>query len=424
VNKENLKSVIIDQQEELELRLKKEAVVSREGLELCKKYIAYPNALLISGVRRAGKSFYSHLLAQSKKYAFLSFDDERLLELKSNDFNSVLECFYDLYGEFDFILFDEIQNVKGWELFINRLRNKYKIIITGSNANLMSKELATHLTGRFIDFTLFPLNFAEYLDFKGLKLSKTSAYSTKEKSEIIKIFNNYLFNSGFFEYYKFGKEFLRNLWRSIIEKDIIVRYGVRHPVLIEELALLLLNSFSCKVSKSNLARHLKIKSVNTVSDYMKYLENSFLIFTVNKFSFKIKEQLATYKKLYVMDNGFINSLGFNVSENRGRLLENLAAIELKRRALRDNFELYYWDDFHFECDFIIKKGKAVEMAYQVCTELTVNNRKRELDGLVAAMKEFKLKKGIILTDSTEEEIKIDAFKISVIPAWKWILGGL
>ncbi len=421
MNKEYLKNVIIDQREEISERLRKEKTISRDGFEMCHKYIKYPNLLLISGMRRAGKSFFSHLLVNNKNYVFLNFDDERLIELKAKDLNLVLECFYELYKNFDYIVFDEIQNIDGWELFINRLRNKYKIIVTGSNANLLSKELATHLTGRFSDFVLFPLSFKEFLSYNHVTLNDNSLYSTKQKSGISALFDKYLKTGGIFDYYKFGGDFLRNLWSSIITKDIVVRYKIKYSHILEELSLSLINNFTCKISGRNLTRQFGLKSPHTINEYIRFIESTFLIFTVNKFSYKIKEQMTTLKKIYVIDNGFINVLSFVFSENKGRLLENIVAVELKRRSCREKSDIFYWGNYNIECDFIVKKMKKIVMAYQVCNEITTNNKEREISGLIGAMKEFKLKNGIILTSSQEEEINLDGFKINVVTIWKWLL---
>ncbi|MGA2091634.1 MAG: AAA family ATPase [Endomicrobiales bacterium] len=166
MNKETLKRVIVDQRQELEKRFCQERVLEREGIKPCMKYLVQPNLLLVSGMRRAGKSFFAHILAGKNSYAFLNFDDERLMGFVASDFNNVLECFNELYGEPPYLLFDEIQNVKGWELFAGRLRNTAKVIITGSNANLLSRELSTHLTGRFMEYVLHPMSFKEFCGFK------------------------------------------------------------------------------------------------------------------------------------------------------------------------------------------------------------------------------------------------------------------
>ena len=421
MDKSHLKNIITDQRESLEEQFRSEKIVLREGLTRCKQYLNAPNILLISGMRRAGKSFFSHLLVGDHKYAFINFDDERLIGLETKDLNGILESFYELYDGFEFILLDEVQNVKGWELFVNRLRNKYKIIITGSNANLLSTELASHLTGRFVSFNVFPLSFKEFLRFNSLDLNENSIYSTKTRAQLAVLFSKYLTEGGIFDYYKFGKEFTRNLFRSVITKDIVVRYRVKYANALEELALLLVNYFTSKISLRNLTRHLKIKSSHTVKEYLKYLENAFLVFSINKFSYKIKEQASTFKKIYVSDNGIVNSLIFDFSENRGKLLENLVAVELKRRSVLEDFEIFYWDNQSAECDFIIKKGRKIVSALQVSYELNVQNKKREISGLLRALKEFNLKDGVIITGSSEEKINENGFEIKVIPAWKWLL---
>lgn len=423
MNKELIKNVIADQRELIEEKLKNEKIIGRDGIEKCSRYLKYPNVLLISGIRRSGKSIFAHLLAGHKKYASINFDDERLMDFSTGDFNLVMESFYELYENFDYLLFDEIQNIKGWELFINRLREKFKIIVTGSNANLLSKDLATHLTGRFNDFVLYPMNFKEYLSFKE-KAPNLNYFSTKQRALASGLFKDYLYNGGIFEYYKFGKEFIRNLFSSIITKDVVVRYKIRRAKELEDLAVLMANYFASKISMSNLANVLRVKSPNTIREHVGYLENSFLFFTINKFSFKIKEQLSTFKKVYCTDNGILSSLIFNISENRGRFLENMVAIELKRNSYLYDYEIYYWDNgSKFECDFIVKKQARVVSAIQVCSELTIKNKKREIGGLVEAMKYFGLKEGYIFTLSEEDELIEDGFKINIVPVWKWILTG-
>lgn len=421
MDKAYIKNVVVDQREMFSNLLNSQQIISRAGVELCKKHLSEPNILLISGLRRSGKSIFSHLLMKGANTPFINFDDERLIGAGVSDLNTVLECFYEIYGEFDYILLDEIQNIKGWELFVNRLRNKYKVIVTGSNSNLLSSEMATHLTGRFMSYELFPLSFMEFLRFKGLSVDKNSVHSTKARGKSHSLFSSYLKEGGIFEYYKFGSEFLRGLFSSIITKDIIGRYDIKYPVVLEELALLLINQFSSKVSVNKMTKYFKVKSPHTIKEYIRYLENTFLIFTINKFSCKIKEQLSTFKKVYIVDNGMINSLIFGFSENRGRLLENLVAVELKRMAGRGGFHLFYWDNYNVECDFLIKKGAKITDAFQVCHELNLNSRKREIEGLLSALKEFGLKNGCILTDSQEEEMDVEGFKINVLPAWKWLL---
>lgn len=421
MDREFLKDVIVDQREAMEAKLRQKDIIQREGGDNCEKFVAHPNVLLISGLRRAGKSIFAHQLAQKYKYAYINFDDERLLGIEAKDLNQVLECFYELYHEFDILLLDEIQNVAGWELFVNRLRENHRVVITGSNANLLSKELATHLTGRYLEFTLYPLSFREYLDYSSYKLTDASLHSTKSRSQLSVLFSKFLMDGGIFEYFKFGGEFLRTLFSSIINKDIVVRYKIKHSSLFEELALLLVNSFACKVSINKLTNSLKIKSFNTTKEYLKYLENSFLVFTTHKFSYKLKEQFSSLKKVYVIDNGLINSLTAAHSQNKGRLLENMVAIGLKRRSHISHHKIFYWDNYNVECDFIVKADRKITAAYQVCSQIMPENREREYAGLIGALKEFQLKEGTILTDSEEREEEVEGKKIHLMPVWKWML---
>lgn len=422
MNKELIKNVIVDQAEDTKEKLSTKNIVQRAGLEQCRGFTMHPNILLITGLRRSGKSTFAQLL-KSGQIPAVNFDDERLVDFGPKHFNLILESFYDLYDNFNCILLDEPQNVKGWELFVSRLREKVTVIVTGSNANLLSSEMATHLTGRFSDFTLFPMSFKEYLLFKKTGIDTAQTHSTRQRSIIASHFRDYLTSGGIFEYHSLGKEFIRNLFNSIVTKDVNIRYSVKYPKMLEELAVLLVNYFASKISPSRLARVIGVKSANTAREYINYLEKSFLFFAVSKFSFKLKEQMTAFKKIYCMDNGIVSSMIFNISENTGRFLENAVAIELKRRSVHGGFEFFYWDNYNVECDFIIKEREKISAAYQVCSELTVENREREMTGLVEAMKAFGLKKGFILTLSSEDEIKRDGFQINIVPAWKWLVEG-
>lgn len=421
MDKSFLKNIIADQRESVTAKLSSENIISRDGLVTAMGYLKHPNILLISGPRRAGKSIFAHILAKGIKYTHLNFDDERLTGFKTADFNNLLECFYELYPGFEVMILDEIQNIKGWELFVSRLRDKYKVIVTGSNANLLSSELATRLTGRFLTHTVFPLSFNEFLRFKGWTPKPNWEHSTEQRALTHGLFSQYMTGGGIFDYYKFGKEFLRQLFSSVITKDVVLRYGIRHPTIFEEFGLLAVNYYNCKISYNKISKALQIRSPNTTRQYLKYLENAFLVFSINRFSYKVREQLSTLKKIYVIDNGFIQSLSLNPSEDKGKLLENIVAVELKRRGRLEDFELFYWDEPGYECDFVIRKAKKFILACQVCFELNLNNRNREIAGLNGALNYFGLKNGLLLTDNQEEIIKENGLTINIIPAWKWLL---
>jgi hypothetical protein len=423
MHKEQLKSIIVDQRNTWQARINADAPVPRDHIPACRCFLAHPNILLVTGPRRAGKSFFARMLAGGQKAAFINFDDERLLEATVRDLQTIMECFHELYGGFTYALFDELQNIPGWELFAGRLRENYRVIITGSNARLLSREMATHLTGRFSEFVLFPMDFNEFLRFRGIAHNAESVYDTGQRAGLTAAFTEYLEQGGIFEHYRLGPEFLRSLWSAVINRDIITRYKVRRAAALERLALLALNASAAKLSASRLCRTLDLKSPHTIAEFMGYLENTFLLFTVPRFSYKLKEQMSTFKKTYVTDNGFIRALDLDFSVNRGRLLENLVAMTLKLEAYRTGTQLFYWDNGRAECDFVVKQGRRIVLAVQVCQQLHVGNEEREVAGLLEAMRECGLTEGLIVTDAEEDERTLHGKIIKILPAWKWLLAG-
>jgi uncharacterized protein len=253
-----------------------------------------------------------------------------------------------------------------------------------------------------------------------MPIPESSGYSTSQGSRLKKLFDEYCFSGGIFEGYTLGKEHLRTLFRSIFTKDVIGRHHISYPVVLEELAVTIINSFAQTISLNKITKRTGLKSPHTIKEYLGYLETTFLFFSVHKFSFRIKEQQASLRKAYCCDNGMVSSMLFETSENAGRFLENLVAIELKRRE-RTGGSFYYWNDYRHECDFVIKRGRKVTEAIQVCHELTENNRIREERGILVAMKEFNLDYGTILTSDQEDDLRIDGKHILVTPAWKWLI---
>jgi len=292
----DFKSIIKEQIEELQGIEKRENIIQRKGIEKAKGALKYPNILAVLGVRRCGKSIFSYLLAKAHKMGYINFDDERLAGLKTEDLNKILESFYELYQDIDYIILDEIQNVNNWELFVNRLRRTKKIILTGSNSNLLSGELATHLTGRYIDFRLFPFSFKEFLKIKNFGENKS--YTTKEKANLLKLLTEYLEIGGFPEAYKFGKNILFRIYEDILTKDIILRYGINKIEEIKKLTKYLITNSSEEFTYTKLKKIFNIKHASTISNWIYYLENSFLLFRLEKFSFKLKQQFIAPKKIY------------------------------------------------------------------------------------------------------------------------------
>ncbi len=418
----DLKGVIKEQRLELENIQQTERIIMREGLAEAEKYLAYPNILVITGIRRCGKSIFSYLLERKHKFAYVNFDDERLFGLKATELDSVLQAFYELYGDVDYIVLDEVQNVAGWELFANRLRRSKRVILTGSNSNLLSSELATHITGRHVDIKLFPFSFKEYLDFKEFSIS--NAYSTQEKAKIANHLDNYMVSGGMPEVYKFGKPILLRTYDDILTKDVVVRHKLKKSDDLRKMAKYLLSNVAQEFTYNSLAKNLGVKRNSTISKWFSYLEECFLLFKLERFDFKLKQQFIAPKKVYCIDSGIIDLIGFKFSENKGRILENIVAVELQRRKERDGeVEVYYWKDyFQKEVDFVVKKGQKIVELIQVTAASTVDElNQREVDALVTASEKLKCDALTVITLNCESTLKVKKKTISLMPLWKWLL---
>jgi len=415
MDKTELKEIIIDQNN----RREEKDLVERDIFPKIESYIKNDFVIIISGIRRCGKST---LLAQVRKKNqghYLNFDDERLINFKVEDFKILEELFIELYGEKKIFYFDEIQNIPIWERFIRRLHDeKKKVFITGSNASMLSKELGTHLTGRYLMLQMFPFSFREFLDLKKFNLDKDSLYLTESRAKIKNHFEDYFINGGFPEFLKeLNTDYLKILYENIVYRDILVRYKITNEKILKELVYLAINNISKEISFNSIKKVLGLGSSTTVKDYFEYLENSFLIFLVQRFDYSLRKQMYYNKKVYCVDNGLARFLGFRTSRDNGKILENIVFIELKRWIK----EIYYYRNKK-ECDFVVKIGAKITQAIQVCYELTSDNRKREIDGLTEAMNKFKLKYGLVLTYDQEEEIKLKGNnKIIIKPVWKWLL---
>ena len=381
-------------------------------------HLASPQITVITGVRRCGKSTLLRQFADKlENYHYLNLDDERLVDMTVKDFNTVLTAWEKL-GNSKNILLDEIQNVSKWERFVRRMHDDgYKIFITGSNARLLSSELATHLTGRYKKIELYPFAFQEQLCFYNISPDIEEVITTKRKAEIIKYFDIYLKAGGFPDYLKYNdREFLHTVYESIIYKDIIVRNKIREVKAFRELCNFSLSNIGKEVSYCSLAATLGFKSHTSVKNNIGFMQEAYLIFELLKYDFSLKKQYVANKKAYAIDNGLRTVAGFCISEDRGRLLENLVFIELKRRYA----DIYYHKNKR-ECDFLVKAGTKITHAIQVCYDINSWNEKREIEGLCEAMEQYDLDKGLIITTSDEATRKTNNKTIEIIPAWKWLL---
>ena len=416
---ELFKRVIEGQKAEIESKFKAEKMIERESLDFAKKFLKYPNILAIVGVRRCGKSIFSMLLAKnsSKNFAYVNFDDERFTGIKAGDLDRLLQAAYELYGNIDLIVLDEIQGIEGWELFANRLRRTKKVIVTGSNSQLLSGELASALTGRHIDVFLRPFSFKESLRFK------PNLFLTEDIAKVRKALEAYIKGSGFPEYLKFGPEIVVRIYEDIINKDCIRRHEIRNEGSFREIAIFLVSNFASEFSYSRLSKMSSIKDIHTVKNYVEYLKQSFLIHVLERFSFKLKQQIIAPKKVYCVDQGLANFLGFNLTKNTGRLFENIVCIELFSRCqAMHGANVYYYRDSSSEVDFLVKRGTKVEQLIQVCHDVSeLKTKEKEVKALIKASKELKCGNLLVITNDFEAEQKIKGKKIKFIPLWKWLL---
>jgi len=428
MNVEEIKRIVTTQKEEINETFQREKIINRHipNTQLIQA-LQHPNILAVLGVRRSGKSICSILILREKKYGYINFDDERIINIKPEELEFIIQAFYELYGsDVEYVILDEIQNVKNWEIFANRLRRTKKVIVTGSNSKLLSGELATHLTGRYMDFTLYPFSFREFLELQGIKPTKEDFYSTKKIAGIKEKIRTYISLGGFPEAYKFGKTMPMRIYEDIIQKDILLRYKIKNKATFTELAKYLVSNFSHEITYNKLKDITSIKNVHTIKNYVNYLSTAYLIIILERFSFKLKNQLIAPKKIYCIDTGIINSVAFSFSDDIGKILENLIAIELIRRKSygTSNTELYYWKNHQQqEVDFVIKKGKNIEQLIQVTSASESNQiEKREYTGLLKASEELRCKNLLMITWDYEAIETRDGKKIQFLPLWKWLLA--
>jgi len=368
---------------------------------------------VITGPRRAGKSVFAFQLLHGRDFGYVNFDDERLTGVA--DFDDLMRAVVTVYGQVTTLLFDEIQNVPSWELIVNRLqRQGYSLVITGSNAHLLSRELGTHLTGRYLEFRLLPFSFREYLTAKG--------GDPADEPMVRHYFNLWLHTGGYPEVVVNNtplETYLPTLFDSILFKDIVRRYRVKYPQKIHELAHYLTTNHSCEYTCNSLKGALGFRSVHTVENYVSYLAESFLFFPVERYSTKLKELLKAPRKGYAIDLGLIEAIKFKQQPDTGRLLENVVAIELFRQGA----DFYtYKNAAGKETDFVIRTGITTSELIQVTLETTTpKTLKRELTGILAAAKDLSCTQLTILTGNETWEKVVEGQTITALPVWQWLL---
>jgi predicted AAA+ superfamily ATPase len=419
MNQENLYYVLFEQQKEIK---NENNFIDRELTEKVLSFIHLKLPIVITGVRRSGKSTLLHIIKnqlklKEKEFLYINFNDERLVDFTIEDFQKILDFLNEQsYKENCPLFLDEIQETNGWEKWIDRIKEKHSVFITGSNSKLLSKEISTILTGRSISVGLYPFSFREFLDAKKIKRENWKL-DLKVQSQLRKEFLEFLSSGGIPKVIiDDDKRLLKENYENILYRDIIKRFNKNLEKPIKEISVYLLSNVSNELSIRSLSKTIEIKNLSTVKSILNAFENAFLFFFINKFDFSVKKQIQNPRKVYCVDSGFATEIGFKFSENKGRILENSVFVELKRKG----DEIYYFSEKK-ECDFIIREKTKITQAIQVCYDLNENNKEREIKGLVEAMNKFKLNEGLILTYNQEEEFRIDGKKIKVIPVWKWLL---
>jgi predicted AAA+ superfamily ATPase len=425
ISSDLLKRIILDQHENQSWPA---SYIQRTAEKKLDRLSQNKEIIVLSGIRRCGKSVlldYVRRVQDDENDYYFNFEDERLVNFNSEDFEILHQALISLYGVQKKFYLDEIQNIPNWELFVRRMYNSnYKIYITGSNANLFSEELGTRLTGRYISLTIYPISFAEfsqsYIPLEKIDFSTTDIGKLKER------YANYLEMGGIPAYIEnHDLDYLHSLYESILYRDIIARYKIGNVEALKKLLFYLASHCGKEVTLSKLLNMINnngkiIKSSTTISDYCSYIENSFLCFFVKRYDDNLKAQQQAPRKVYFIDHVLAKIVGFRTSEDRGRTLENIVFIELKRRG----YEIFYYSGSK-ECDFILREGSRTKQVIQVCLELhDPTTKAREIAGLVEAMNQFSLPEGLILTEDEERneviELKDKQYHIVIQPIWKWL----
>ena len=418
----DIEKVLLEQQDELEA-LEGEVLIHRPEEDLIN--LNSKLAQVVIGVRRSGKSTlcFNALRKAGVHYAYANFDDERLEELETKDLDNVLQTLYKIYGKFDYLFLDEIQNIDGWPLFVNRLlRQKIHIIITGSNAKLLSAELATHLTGRHHKIELFPFSFKDWCSIKEVDYTRLT---TKNKGLLSKAYEEYFHQGGFPELIsgeENPKEYIGTLIDNIISQDIKKRYKIRNIDALKRLTHHILNETPTLIVKDALQSIIGIKSERTLGNYLMYLNQTYLISTISKYSSRSRER-SRNEKSYAIDVAFMDKReNAFFGENLGWRLETIVYLELLRRKAGTENDIYYYQGRSAEADFVVCDGNKTLAVYQVSYDISnEKTRKREVKGCIAGAKATKCDNLFLITDHESEVIEEDGYTIQVVPIWEWLI---
>ena len=421
MDKRILETILSDQIEEL---------VQKQNIRFCRRPeedcidLNSTQAQVVIGVRRSGKSTLCHnaLIRSKVKFAYVNFDDERLIHMTGDDLNDVLEVLYKINGDFNYLFIDEIQNIPEWYLFVNRLlRKQMHVIITGSNAKLLSGELATHLTGRHHSIPLYPFSFAEYCEANdvNVKSMTTRAIAARRAA-----FDDYMKQGGFpeLQFIRDDKEYVDGLVNNILKRDIEQRFKVVHTSAFEQLAHHLLNVAPTVIVDKTLQETFGFKSQHTAKNYVSYLKQAYILVGLHKYSTKSRQRIVG-EKVYPIDVALMNKrVDAFAGENLGWRLETIVFLYLLRKYKRRGFDIYYYNDRSGECDFIVCDGRKAILAVQVSYDISSpKTKKREIAGLLMAAKKTGCDNLLLLTDHENEDLIQDGYNIAIRPVYDYVL---
>ncbi len=419
-----LRSVIYQQKEELQQLLGKEYLERQVPLNRL-EYLESGLVKIVTGPRRAGKSVFCLQLLKGRNFAYLNFDDELLLQ--NFDEDQVVKYLAEVYPGYDFLLLDEIQNLDHWELWVNKLhRRNVNMVITGSNAKLLSQELATVLTGRYLQVEIFPFSFTEVLAYRTVDVPPDNEITPAITGAILQNLRDCMVYGGYPETIMIRglvKNYLSGLFDSVLLKDVVRRFKVRTPRTLYDLAHYLITNYCNPFSYNQVMKDLDLKSVATVKKFCQYLSEPYLFFYLPRYSVKVKQVQKAPQKVYIADNGFIMARSFELSRNDGRLLENLVFIDLLRRNYRPGMEIFYYRTRNDrEVDFACREGHKITRLIQVCFDLSGEKTyKREISALTEAGRETGCDDLTVITWDREEVVQDHGATINIIPAWKWMM---
>ena len=371
---------------------------------------------LITGPRRVGKSTQALLMLRDKNFAYLNFDNHSLLDAWDADL--VMRMLDEVYPGYEYILLDEVQNLDAWDLWVSELYRRGKnLVITGSNARMLSSEMATVLTGKYLQVEMLPFSLEEFFDWNKLDLHSVNA---EQQTDAYVLMDDYLRNGGYPEVVasrQLTRSYLDTLFDSIIWKDVAKRHNVRNITDLNNLAIYLVSNFCNPISANELTIELGFSSVNTTKKYMDYLHEPFIFYYLSRYNNKLKQMKKAPRKVYVVDNGFVTSKAFSLSENLGRLLENQVFIELIRRGYDIEKTMFYYRSRNDkEVDFVLRKETQIERLVQVCYDMSSpKTEKREVDSIIECAGELKCSNLVIVTNNDKRTIEKDGYRIEVVP---------